>query len=145
MHTGTGIKKNSAAFFDSGLREYALVIYPDVPVYERIMAEKQYLQEKYGVECVMGHFPCITVGRFYAREGMEETLMRWIERICCRLPGFALKLNNYGGLPDHSIFLRVQDPQPFRRLLQELKILDDYVQVMDDTPPGFRLQPRMML
>jgi hypothetical protein len=101
--------------------------------------------------------PHITMAVFQAAEGMEDTLIRWIQRICQRYQRFELTLNNYSGIPPHTpkpaepacppgqslavcrdslistqripgtIFLRVQDPQPFKRLMQQLKAIDHYV------------------
>ena len=42
-------------------------------------------------------------------------------------PSFTVTLNNYSALPPHTIYLRVQDPQPFRHLMNGLKILDGMV------------------
>ncbi len=52
---------------------------------------------------------------------MEDTLIRWIQRICNRYSSFDLTLNNYSGFPPHTIYLRVQDPEPFRELMRQLR------------------------
>lgn len=113
----------------SSHREYRLVIYPDAPVYEKIMAEKQRFFGNYGVESAKS-FPYIMVAGFYAGEGMEETLIRWIQRICSQQNSFEITLNNYSGFPQHSIYLRIQNPQPVQQLAAQLKALDGHVHAM---------------
>jgi len=70
------------------------------------------------------------VAGFYAGEGMEKTLIRWIQRICSQLNSFEVTLNNYSGFPQHSIYLRIQEPQPLHQLATQLKMLDNHVQIM---------------
>ena len=126
-----GLTKNTPfAWSGSGHREYSLVIYPDAAVYEKIMAEKQRFFMNYGIEAVVKSFPYIMVAGFYAGEGMEETLIRWIQRICSQHNSFDVTLNNYSGFPQHSIYLRVQNPQPIQQLASQLKTLDNHVHAM---------------
>jgi 2'-5' RNA ligase len=58
---------------------------------------------------------------------MEETLTRWIQRICTQQQSFTVTLNNYSGFPPHTIYLRVQNEQPFQKLANDLKVLNAYV------------------
>ena len=129
MNTGL-VKNASFAGPGNGNREYRLVIYPDAVVYEKIIAEKQRFSIKYGLEPAVQGFPYIMVTGFYAGEGMEETLIRWIQRICSQHNSFELTLNNYSGFPQHSIYLRIQEPQPLHQLATQLKMLDNHVQIM---------------
>jgi hypothetical protein len=140
----TGLVKNAPfAWNGSGHREYRLVIYPDAVVYEKIMAEKQRFFMNYGVEAVVNSFPCIMVAGFYAGEGMEETLIRWIQRICSQHNSFEVAFNNYSGFPQHSIYLRIHDPQPLQQLASQLKMLDNPVQAM--TGNAFERIPHLAL
>ncbi|MFN3930073.1 MAG: type VII toxin-antitoxin system MntA family adenylyltransferase antitoxin, partial [Thermoflexus sp.] len=50
---------------------------------------------------------------------MEETIIRYMHRICSRQHVFEVALNNYSGYPPHSIYLRVQDHHPFRQLVSQ--------------------------
>jgi len=117
-----------------GLREYRLVVYPDTTVYNKLMGVKQRFYMNYGIEDAVKTFPQITVAGFYASEGMEETLIRWIQRICSRVNSFPVNLNNYSGIPTHTIYLRIQNPQPFRQLANELQAIDHYVRSSSGRP-----------
>ena len=105
--------------------EYLLVIYPYGDLRDRLLGEQQQFSTDY--EVPVHNRPHLTMAVFQAAEGMEDTLIRWIQRICQRYQRFDLELNNYSGIPPHTIFLRVQDPQPFRRLMQQLRAIDHYV------------------
>ena len=127
----TGLEKNTSYAWNGGSqREYRLVIHPNTIVYEKIMAEKQRFFMNYGVEAVVKNFPYIMVAGFYAGEGMEETLIRWIQRICSQHSSFEVTLNNYSGFPQHAVYLRIQDPQPLQQLARQLKMLDPHVHAM---------------
>jgi 2'-5' RNA ligase len=125
----TGIK-NQHPFFTGGLqREYRLAIYPEANVYNKIIAEKQRFFMRYGVESVLKSFPYINVAGFYAGEGMDETLIRWLQRIFSQQTCFEIGLNNFSGFPNHTIYLRIQNPQPLQKLAHELKVLADHIQI----------------
>ena len=83
----------------------------------------QYMQKKQAPKS-----STILVAGFLAKESMEETLIRWIQRICSLQKSFTVTLNNYSGFPPHTIYLRVQDHEPFRKLAQQLKIINEYIQ-----------------
>ena len=140
MDSGLVIQRALTSSGSHGLREYRLVIYPDAEVYSKVMAEKRRFYIKYGADTALKCFPYIMVARFYAREGMEATLIRWIQRICSLYNGFQLALNNYSGFPDHTIFLRIQNPQPLTQLSQQLKAIEHYIQ-LPVAQQGKNIQP----
>ncbi|HVS96277.1 MAG TPA: hypothetical protein VHE54_07315 [Puia sp.] len=141
--------------------EYLLVIYPSGELRDRLLEEQQQFSTAYAVtgrgSARPALAPHIALAAFQAAEGMEDTLIRWIQRICHRYRRFELSLNNYNGIPPQpvkpadraspagpsagcgqrdaisarriagTIYLRVQDPEPFRRLMQQLKAIDHYV------------------
>jgi 2'-5' RNA ligase len=137
--------------------EYLLVIYPDGDLNERLQEEQRQFLEDYDLRITVRNKPHITVAVFQAGEGMEDTLLRWIQRICMRRQSFEVMLNNYSGLPPDTswppvaanpqgqsfaldreyanfsqripgtIYLRVQDPAPFRQLAQELRAIDEFI------------------
>lgn len=124
-----------------GLQEYWLIIRPDLQVQKKIMEEKQQFVEDYGVQHVLAGNAHIVVAQFMAREGMEETIIRWLQRISSRLQSFPVTLNNYSGLPTHSICLRIQDHQPFVELAQQLQSIDEFIRSSGCPPPLFFRKP----
>ncbi|HEX6179726.1 MAG TPA: 2'-5' RNA ligase family protein [Chitinophagaceae bacterium] len=123
-----------------GLWEYLLVIRPDAQVCNRLAAEKQDFYDRYHHKSAIQLKPYITVGGFLAQEGMESTIIKWMQRICCMHPSFPVVLNNYSGFPDHTIYLRVQNPAPFQELAFRLKAIDNYIRA--NNCPSLRLTNR---
>lgn len=126
---------------DRGARraEYLLVIYPGGDLEEKLLDEQQHFADDYAVS--VRNKPHITVAAFQAGEIMEETLIRWIQRICNQQHSFELSLNNYSGFPPHTIYLRVQDPQPFRQLMQQLRAVDEFIRSSDCPPINLVSRP----
>jgi 2'-5' RNA ligase len=71
--------------------------------------------------------PHITLATFQAGEEAEDTLIRWIQRICHQHRSFQLALNNYSGIPPNTIYLRVQDPEPLRELMRQMGAIDEFI------------------
>jgi 2'-5' RNA ligase len=119
---------------DQDLWDYLLVAHPDERVNEKIKEEKQFFYLNYGQKTTVQTKSHITIASFLAKERMEETLTRWIQNICNLHCGFEVTLNNFSGFPPHAVYLRVQDPKPFKKLTNALKILDNFIQT-NDCPP----------
>ena len=126
METGTLTNKT----FSSSqviLWEYLLVAHPDASVNARVMAEKESFSAQYKVPVAIKTKPNITVANFLAKEEMEETIIRWMHRIISMQKSFTITLDQFSGFKPHTIYLRVQDHQPFQQLAKELKVVDEYV------------------
>ena len=126
----------------SETNEYLLVAYPDRSVLEKILAERALFNETYKLRPGASLKPHIVVTNFFASEGMEITLIRWLQRICSLEQGFKLTLNNYSGYPTHTIFLRVQDAGPVQHFVSQLNTMKDFVQA---GPGGFFKRPHVPL
>ncbi|HTE26685.1 2'-5' RNA ligase family protein [Flavitalea sp.] len=120
--------------------EYLLVAYPDKSVLDKIAAEKALFNETYKLRPKASLKPHILVTNFFASEGMESTLIRWLQRICSLEQGFRLTLNNYSGYPTHTIFLRVQDAGPVQHFVAQLNTMKDFIQA---GPGGFFRRPHV--
>jgi 2'-5' RNA ligase len=107
--------------------EYLLVAHPDPDVNEKVMAEKQLFYDEYKEKVAVKTKPHITVANFLAREEMEDTIIRWVQRICSNQQSFTVTLNNYSGFPPHTIYLRVQNAKPFQQLAKQLNVVNSYV------------------
>ena len=111
----------------SQLFEYILLINPDKEIYERLTEEKQKFCSDYDVAVDNRTLPHIIIANFFAKEDMEETIIRWMRRIVGEQHSFNVMLNNYSGLPSHTVYARVQDNGPFKRLARSLQVIDEYV------------------
>lgn len=125
--------------------EYLLVIHPDMEVYSKVIAEKQRFHEQYRAKTGSRAKPHITVAGFIAKESMEETLIRWIQRVCSGQKSFTVTLNNYSGIPPHTVYLRVQDHLPFNLLTQKLRVINEYVQSNGCPPVKWASRPHLSI
>jgi 2'-5' RNA ligase len=121
--------------------EYLLVIYPNGDLQEKLLEEQQQFSADYGLQMTVRNKPHITVAAFQAGEIMEDTLIRWVQRICNSYKSFELTLNNYSGFPPHTIYLRVQDPHPFRQLMQQLRSIDEFIRSSGCPPANLISKP----
>lgn len=127
METGLVQKSQETAWNPGDFHEYLLVTHPCTEVYNKVMDEKQAFYEQFGEKSAIKTNPHLTIANFMAREVMEETIIRYTQRICNRQEAFNVMLNNYSGFPPHTIYVRVQNPEPFRHLVKELKAVKDYI------------------
>lgn len=125
------------------LWEYLLVANPDTTVGDLIMAEKQSFYKKYDQQVTVKTKPHITVANYLAKEDMEATIERWMQRICNQRKSFRVMLNNFGGFPPHTLYIRVQNPQPFQALVQQLKAIEEYINDNSGYPVKFTGNPHL--
>jgi 2'-5' RNA ligase len=123
----------------AGYAEYLLVLYPDGELQDRLLEEQQQFSADYGLDHrldqgqrIANDFfgrnkPHITLATFQAAEETEDTLIRWMQRICQQLRSFEIALNNFSGIPPHTICVRVQDPEPLRELMRQLGAIDEFI------------------
>ncbi len=129
----------------SDLHEYLLVGHPDRPVYNKVIEEKEQFAVAYDQKIASKTKPHITIANFLASEPMESTIIRWLQRICGAQQSFTVTLNNYSGFPPHTIYLRVQDPQPFEQLAKQLKTVDDFIRASACPPARLITRPHLSI
>jgi len=125
--------------------EYLLVVSPPEAVHESVMEIKQSFSGKYNQPDAVKSKPHITIANFLAMERMEDTLIRWMQRAVYEQESFTAQLNNYSGFPAHTIFLRVQDADPFKELSKRLKVIASYIKEYKCSRPMFITNPHMSI
>lgn len=125
--------------------EYLLVVYPYGDLHDKLLDEQRQFLQDYQLPLSLRNKPHITVAAFQANEVMEDTLIRWIQRICNRHKSFDITLNNYSGFPPHTIYLRVQDPLPFRQLMEQLRAIDDFIRSSGCPPVNLNSRPYLSI
>ncbi|MEO7309002.1 MAG: 2'-5' RNA ligase family protein [Chitinophagaceae bacterium] len=128
-----------------GQYEYLLVANPDETVFNKVMDEKQLFDDRYKEKVAVKTKPHITVANFRAVESMEDTVIRWIERICNKQHSFRVELNNFSGFPPDTIYVRVQNPQPFQQLAKQLQVISDYIEDDDCPLHGLKDKPHLTI
>lgn len=129
----------------TGMREYFLVVYPDLATCGKIQAERAHFYRDFTGDGESDTRPYIMVAHFLAPDMMEATLIRWMTRICTGLRSFEVTFNNYSGLPGQNIYLRVQDPGPFRQLAGQLQKMNDLIDSAGCPPARLSVHPYLEL
>ncbi len=114
-------------WMQESLLEYVLVVQPGADIHKKVINETELLFNLFNYKPASDSKGHITIAHFQAREDMEPTIIRYMQRICSNHHDFEVSLNNYSGFPPHTIYLRVQDPHPFKKLANELKIVSNYI------------------
>jgi hypothetical protein len=120
------------------LLEYALVLEPGVFINKAIREEiekEQLIPSKNSYE--------ILLGSFQAKEELENTIVRWLQRIFNLQGSFVVTLNNFSGRPPHNIHLRIQDPEEIKKMINQLKMIDHFIQTNDCPPAVLCYTPQM--
>jgi len=125
--------------------EYLLVIYPGEELNDLLLNEQEQFVNDYGMQVSIRNKPHITLASFQSVEHMENTMIRWIQRICSLQKSFQVTLNNYSGIPSHTIYLRIQDPSPFFPLVQQLKAVDDFIRSPEGPPFNLVSRPYLSI
>ena len=125
--------------------DYVLVALPCEEVSEMVNAERISFCESYGHNSCLQVKPHIALASYFSTERMEERLERWIQNICNLQKSFTVTLNNYSGFPPDTIYLRVQETEPFARLVNALRILNGFMEMTDCPPIQFIVRPYMTI
>jgi hypothetical protein len=136
---GTGI------FRERGLCQYQLVINPPREILQHLEEEQAYANQAFGAGIFSKGPWQLLLASFMAKEEMEETLLRWLHRIIGQQEAFPVCFNNYGSMPGYPLYVRVQDPGPFRGLAEGLRIIDGLLK--GNGCPGIEINhhPRILL
>jgi 2'-5' RNA ligase len=129
---------------DRLLFECRLVAYPGPEICEKIRDRLQSIRRSVEAGDPMQE-PVIEIAGFVAAEPIEETLMRWLQRICSQQKSFMVTLNNFGGLPPRSVCLRVMDHGPFNELATKLSVIDPFLVSNGGLPLQTVRQPHLSI
>lgn len=125
------------------LFEYLLVANPVGPAGSRVIEVKESFYNTYRQVPGNKANPHITLAKYLAKEAMEATIERWVQRICNQQKSFKVILNNFSGYPPHTLYIRVQNPQPFHSLVNQLKVIESYVSGNSGYPVKFASNPHL--
>ena len=131
--------------FKVGYEEYLIGGQPDKVTIEEVVREKKIFSDQYGETDSLPVPAFIPFATLFAREHMEETMVRWIQNICNLQSPILITLNNYCGIPPHTIYWRIQEPQPIIQLGLRMKILDVFSESNDCPPIQLIKKPNLIL
>jgi 2'-5' RNA ligase len=130
---------------DYGVWEYLLVLNPSLEVIEKINEEKEKFRSTYLDSAAIIGKPHITIATFLATDAMKPTLIRWIQNICNAHSRFPVLLRNFGGVVPETIYLKVQNEEPFKQLGKSVKALDHFIRANECTPLKLSPKPHLTI
>src|ERR1041385_928049 len=141
METGLAVFP-ARGFAFSEYTEYRLVVRPAKEISDTLLNEQENFFSEYNIKIRKRSLPHLTIAKFLASDSMEDTIIRWMQRIISGHETFSIMLNNYGGLP-HRVFARVHDHTPFKRLTESLKIIHEYLTTNGYPPATLNPHPHV--
>src|ERR1700750_2166248 len=95
--------------------EYLLVVHPNEETFNQLRIEKENFSLKYDSSIAKKTLPHITIANFLAKETMEETLIKWMNKIISSQQSFDVMINNFSGFPSSkTVYARIQNHEPFK-------------------------------
>ena len=120
------------------LLEYSLVLEPGMAINTAIREEiekEELIPSKSSYE--------ILLVSFQAKEELEDTIVRWLQRIFNLQGSFLVILNNFSGKPPHNIHIRIQNPEEIKKMINQLKMIDHFIQTNNCPPAILFHSPQM--
>jgi hypothetical protein len=118
--------------------QYQIAVWLPAALRQMLEAEQAYAVSRFGAGVMKDVATPLLLASFEAREDMEDTLLRWLQRITGQQESFMIQFNNYGSKPDCSLYVRLQDPRQLRKLAESFRVLDNLIQ--SDQGGGLLLQ-----
>jgi 2'-5' RNA ligase len=132
-------------FKDYGVWEHLLVVNPGVDVTKKINEEKEKFTNAYQDPTAIIGKPHISIAAFLATDEMKPTLVRWIQHICNVHSRFPVLLCNFDGIVPQTIYVKVQNPAPFKQLGKSMKALDHFIRANDCPPLKLTTTPHLSI
>lgn len=130
---------------DYDVWEHLLIVNPGHDVTEKIKEEKKRFTQEHNEPMAVKTQPHITIAAFLAKEAMEPTLIPWIQNICNAHSRFPVMLRNFNGFVPHTIYLQVQNAQPFKHLAKSMKALDHFIRANECPPLKLTTTPHLTI
>lgn len=130
---------------DYGVWEHLLVVNPNLDVTEKINEEKDKFIGAYRDPTAILGKPHITIAAFLATDEMKPTLIRWIQNICNVHSRFPVLLRNFDGFVPQTIYVKVQNPEPFKQLGKSMQALDHFIRANECPPLKLTTTPHLTI
>lgn len=130
---------------NESINEYLLVIQPHEDLIEKIMEIKKGFSETYQCPQALYLKPQITLIKFSQYELAERPFVNRLRNIALVNPSFRIILDDFGSLPSHTIYLKVQTTNQIMELIRELKQVQAYIKPNAQNKPHFITEPMVSI
>ncbi len=123
MHT-VSLTAAGAGKLQQTAYSYSLVVALPNFVQQMLRQQQAFFTAQYGYVCGA---PRLCIAHFTAHEAMEDTLLRYLQRIAGMQHSLPVTLNNYSGMPEQSVYVRLQEHRAFVQWVQALQPIANYI------------------
>lgn len=120
-----------------GLYQYKLVIKTDLHIAQSILNIRKDFAEKFRSAPYLND-PCIILAEFVHLEEVEKRIRIILKKVSDAHRSFLITIRDFGSLPAHSIFLKIETQQQVTNLVKEIKILQKSVAWGKESAPHFK-------
>ncbi len=104
-------------YFSQGVNRYFIAIVPPSPVFEEVLALKNYFKEKYESKAALNSPPHITLHMpFLWKEKKEDLLISSLQDFAADQKPATIKLSNFSPFPPRVIFINVSANEELNKL-----------------------------
>jgi 2'-5' RNA ligase len=107
--------------------EYLLIASPGRKVTTKIREVKEDFYATHRQKIAIDTWPHITIAFFRAKQKLEGLLIEMMQKVCSRQQKFIADLKDFDGFDHSTIYIKVQDWQPFLQLAADLSPIDDFL------------------
>lgn len=119
------------------MHEYQLLARPDLLTNEWLNSNVRQLMPEGDCQGPYEANINIPVAGFYAREQMEETLIRWIQRICAAQKSFVVAVEDHFNVMENTMSVKIKDNTALLQIIRQLKVIEDFIASSSCPPPQF--------
>jgi hypothetical protein len=113
--------------------QYLLVLQPHEELRNRIISQKQALQQKYDIVTAPGK-PHLTLAQFVTWQMSEERLSNRLHLLAMGFAPFKVILDGFGSLPTHSLTINVASKSAIQQLVRTLRPVQRLMKSTDSSP-----------
>lgn len=119
-----GLTAGQPVHLAQGLQEYLLIARPDAAALEQLMSERKLFASQFQRPQLLQGEQHICIASFLLGDQMEPTFIRWMHRALGETAGFSINISSFGADHKHTIYLRIENQQPFAQLAKTLEPID---------------------
>ena len=99
--------------------EYIIILSPHKGLQDKIMRIKRDILENHDSGVLVNRKPVLRLARFFSYQMMDEKLMNHFKIAAMAMPPFKVHLKNYGGYPNHTLFIKADESKVALQMLMK--------------------------
>lgn len=127
----------------TSLAEYLLIVMPDEALTKSLRDFQQALVQQTYPAAELLPLRYLTLAGLLAKDYLEDTVSRWIMKVCRMKPSFALSFNKELIFREGVLSLEISDSAELRSFHQQLGVVDDFLNSSECHPLQLIAKPQL--